>query len=114
MSNSNRQNGSQSNGGNRPAKTIRYRAIQCTIWRNEGRNGLFYNTVITRSYKDGEEWRESSAFGQEDLPTVAKAALDAHTWIQEQTDGDRHGESGATPPQRQQRPRPPARQPAAV
>ena len=114
MSDSNRQNGSQSNGGNRPAKTIRYRAIQCTIWRNEGRNGPFYNTVITRSYKDGEEWRESSAFGQEDLPTVAKAALDAHTWIQEQTASEQQtAGNGGTPPQRQ-RSRAPARQPAEV
>jgi hypothetical protein len=87
MSNSNGQNGQ--NGGNRPAHTARYGAIKCTIWRNESRNGPFFSTVISRSYKEGEDWRESPSFGQEDLPTVAKAALDAHSWVREQLASER-------------------------
>ncbi len=109
MSNGNTQNGQQQGNGNRPAQTFRYGAIKCTIWQNDGRNGPFYNTVITRSYKDGEDWKESHSFGQEDLPTLAKAALDAHSWVQEQLTRDREaGQSGAegqeTPP-KQPRPR---------
>src|SRR4051812_21447843 len=94
MSNS---NGQQQNGSNRPAQTFRYGAIKCVIWRNEGRNGSFYNTVITRSYKpDGDEqWRDSDSFGQEHLPTVAKAALDAHSWIQEQLTKDRDADNSS-------------------
>jgi hypothetical protein len=105
MSNSNAQNG-QPNGGNKPVQTFRYRAVKCVIWRNEGRNGAFYNTVITRSYKDGEDWKDSPSFGQDDLPAVAKAALDAHSWVQEQLSTDReegkgHGDSQEQPKQRQ-------------
>jgi hypothetical protein len=109
MSNSNAQNGQQ-NGGNKPAQTFRYRAVKCVIWRNDGRNGSFYNTVITRSYKDGDDWKESHSFGQDDLPTVAKAALDAHSWVQEQLSKER--ESGKDPaadeeqPSQRQRPTP--------
>jgi len=91
MSNSNGQNGQ--NGGNRPAHTARYGAIKCTIWRNDSRNGPFFSTVISRSYKEGEDWRESPSFGQEDLPTVAKAALDAHSWVREQLDNEREASS---------------------
>ena len=94
MSNSNGQNGQ--NEGNRPAHTARYGAIKCTIWRNESRNGPFFSTVISRSYKEGEDWRESPSFGQEDLPTVAKAALDAHSWVREQLDSEREAASQPT------------------
>ena len=97
MSNSNGQN-SQQNGGNNPAHTARYGALKCTIWKNDSRNGPFYSTVITRSYKDGEDWRETPAFGQEDLPTLAKAALDAHSWIREQLASER--EAGDSQPAR--------------
>ncbi len=96
MSNSNGQNGQ--NGGNKPANTARYGAIKCTIWRNDSRNGPFYSTVITRSYKEGEDWRESPSFGLEDLPTVAKAALDAHSWVREQLISER--EATAPPSER--------------
>ena len=100
MSNSNGQNGQNGqNGGNKPANTARYGAIKCTIWRNDSRNGPFFSTVITRSYKDGEEWRESPSFGQEDLPTLAKAALDAHSWIREQMASERE----ANPPSSEQK-----------
>lgn len=117
MSNGN-GNGQQQGSNNRPAQTFRYGAIKCVIWRNEGRNGPFYSTVITRSYKDGEDWKESSSFGQEDLPTVAKAALDAHSWVQEQLAEAK--EAGKPKPQQDEQPkqqhrqRPPARQPAVA
>jgi hypothetical protein len=106
MSQSNAQNGQQQNGGNKPAQTFRYRAVKCVIWRNDGRNGAFYSTVITRSYKDGEDWKESHSFGQEDLPSLAKAALDAHSWIQEQLNRDREAaESGRQDSQARQQTR---------
>ena len=104
-SNSNAQNVQQQNGGNKPAQTFRYRAIKCVIWRNDGRNGPFYNTVITRSYKDGDDWKESPSFGQDDLPTVAKAALDAHSWTQEQLAKDREATRGQAEDQEQSKQR---------
>jgi hypothetical protein len=102
MSNSNGQNGQQ-NVANKPAQTFRYRAVKCVIWCNDGRNGSFHNTVITRSYKDGDDWKESHSFGQDDLPTLAKAALDAHSWIQEQLSKER--EPGKDPAVDQEQPR---------
>jgi hypothetical protein len=74
MSNESNSNGQQSES-NRPAMTFRYGAIKCTVWKNQTRNGPMYNTIVTRSSKDGENWRDSSSFGSEDFPTVAKAFL---------------------------------------
>jgi hypothetical protein len=115
MSNSNAQNSPQQNGGNKPAHTARYGALKCTIWKNDSRNGPFFTTVITRSYKDGEDWKESHAFGLEDLPTLAKAALDAHSWIRERLAGERDAEdsrpAGNETPSKK---RSTARQPSSV
>jgi hypothetical protein len=118
MLNNNAQNGQQQGGTKKPAQSFRYGAIKCVIWKNEGRNGSFYNTVITRSYKEGDDWKDSSSFGQEDLPTVAKAALDAHTYVQEQLAKDR--DAGTPGPQQgetqqpKQRQRTGTREPARV
>jgi hypothetical protein len=37
--------------------------------------------TISRSYKDGDDWKETTSFGRDDLPLVAKAVDMAHTWI---------------------------------
>ena len=92
MSNSNNNANGQQNDSNRPATTIRYGAIKATIWRNETRNGSMYSTTVTRTYKEGDDWRESHSFGPGELPTVAKVMLDAHTWVQEQMASERQEE----------------------
>jgi hypothetical protein len=72
---------------NRPVHTIRYGTIQATIWRNIVDNGNasrpMYSVTFSRSYKEGERWKDSASFGADDLLTLAKAANDAHTHIHE-------------------------------
>jgi len=85
MPNSDNAGNGEQHNANRPAQTIRYGAIKATIWRNPTRNGTMYSTTVVRTFKgEGDEWRESHSFGPNELPTVAKVLLDAHTWIQEQ------------------------------
>ena len=82
--------------GNRPVHAIRYGAVRAAIWRNVVDNGnasrSMYNVTFTRSYKDGEEWKASTSFGPDDLPVLAKAANDAHSFIHEQR--TKHAEEG--------------------
>jgi hypothetical protein len=70
---------------NRPIHTIRYGAVRAAIWRNVVDNGNasgpMYKVTFSRSYKDGNEWKDSAAFGPDDLLELAKAADDAHTWV---------------------------------
>jgi hypothetical protein len=40
-----------------------------------------YNVSVTRSYREGEEWRDTHSFGYDDLMNVAKLIFDAHTYI---------------------------------
>ena len=77
-----RSDGSDTASGNKPAHTIRYRNLKATIWLNTGQNGGFYSVSFTRSYQDkDEQWHDATSFNTGDLPTLAKLANDAHSWI---------------------------------
>ena len=69
---------------NKPVHVIRYGSIRAAIWSNRTDSGQMYNVTVSRSYKDGEEWKDSGSFGPEDCLVVSKAMTDAHTWIYEQ------------------------------
>jgi hypothetical protein len=65
---------------NRPVHTISYGAIRISVWRNPGD---FYAAIPSRCFRTkDEDWRDSNSFGEFDLPLLAKAILDAHSWIQ--------------------------------
>jgi hypothetical protein len=74
---------------NKPLHTIHYGAVRLSIWANPTSLGVFYHATATRSYKKDEEWRETYSFTEFDLPILAKALLDAHTWIQTHKTTDR-------------------------
>jgi len=69
------------NAPNKPVHEVRYGNIKAVIWRNDTQNGPMHNVTVSRLYKDGDEWKESSGFGRDDLLALAKALDDAHTWI---------------------------------
>ncbi len=68
----------------KPVHEIRLGRIKATIWESDTDNGTRYNVAVNRLYKDGDEWKQTTSFGRDDLPLVAKVADLAHTWIYEQ------------------------------
>lgn len=76
-----------------PAHEIRIGSIKASVWRNQIRNGPYYNVTVTRLYKDGNLWRQSSHFGRDDLLTLAKCVDLAHTWIV--TNAESHGDAAS-------------------
>lgn len=66
---------------NRPVHEIRHRNIRAAIWRNETAKGPMYNVTVSRSYRDGDKWKDSNSFAFGDLMNVAKALYDAHSAI---------------------------------
>jgi hypothetical protein len=65
----------------KPVHEIRFGRIKAAIWENETQNGTMFNVTISRLYKDGKQWKDSSSFGRDDLPLVAKVAELVWTWI---------------------------------
>jgi hypothetical protein len=69
----------------RPVHEIRLGRIRAAIWANQNDNGTWYNVTLSRSYKDGDDWRSSASFGRDELLTLAKVADLANSWIHEQS-----------------------------
>lgn len=76
----------------KPIHTIRFGLIKACIWQNRTRSGDRHSVSIVRLYKNGDSWVESTRFGRDDLPLVAKVSDLAHSWIYQQP----HSETGQT------------------
>lgn len=65
----------------KPVQEIRMGKIKAAVWANETPQGLRYNVTLSRLYKDGETWKNSSSFGRDDLLLASKVLDRAHSWI---------------------------------
>ena len=70
---------------NKPIYRLRYGNVVAAVWANNSQAGYFYNATFQKTYAlDGGGWGDSSSFDDRDLPNLAKAAADVHTWIYQQ------------------------------
>ena len=65
----------------RPVHEVRLGRVRAAIWENETENGSRHNVTVSRLYKDGDNWRDSTSFGRDDLPLLCKVLNSAHSWI---------------------------------
>jgi hypothetical protein len=70
----------------KPVHRIRYGNVTAAVWANNSSVGYFFNTTFCKVFKekDGKTWGETNSFDDRDLPDLAKAAADVHTWIYQQ------------------------------
>ena len=85
----------------KPVHEIRLGRIKAAIWANETDSGIRHNVTFSRLYKpDGGDWQDSSSFGRDDLPLVAKVADRVHSWIfaesQEQNGSHKQEQNGSS------------------
>jgi hypothetical protein len=74
----------------KPVAKLRLGRISAAIWKNDTDKGPLFNVSFQRSYKEGDEFKNSQSFGRDDLLVLAKLADQAHTKIHElQNDSDR-------------------------
>ena len=70
----------------KPVYKIRLGSINAAVWLNEnGNDDVRYNVTIVRSYKDGNEWKDTTSFSRDDLPAVKTAIEMAYAWICDRT-----------------------------
>tara|TARA_R110002073_G_scaffold149534_14_gene303344 strand:+ start:5461 stop:5676 length:216 start_codon:yes stop_codon:yes gene_type:complete len=55
--------------------------IKASIWRNDTKSGVRHAVTITRLFKNGDVWQESTRYGRDDLPLVSKVVELSHEWI---------------------------------
>ena len=71
--------------GSKPVHRIRLSNISAAIFENKTNEGKsYFNVQFDRSYKDGDEWKNTHNFGRDDLLQLAKVADQSHTWIYQQ------------------------------
>lgn len=77
-----------SKSNQQPVHEIRLGAIKATIWENDTEVGTHHNVTVSRLFKEGEDWKQTTSFGREDLLTLAKVVDLAHSWIHESVKSD--------------------------
>lgn len=81
----------------RPVHEIRMGRIRAAIWENETQSGTRHNVTVCRLYKEGDQWKDSSTFGRDDLPLVSKVLDQAHSWIFQHGNSASAAENGEGP-----------------
>ena len=69
---------------NQPAKKFRLGYLSATVWRNDGNDRPFYTVDLQRTYKDGDELKNTNAMNHADLLNGARLLQRAEAWISEQ------------------------------
>ncbi len=65
-----------------PEQRFNIGAVRATIWKNTSRAGEEFRTVrLSRSYKKGDEWKESNSLGVRDIDKVIKVLEQARDYI---------------------------------
>jgi hypothetical protein len=69
---------------NQPVHKLRHGAVSASVWRTETEKGPLFNVTFQRSFKDGDDWKNSTSFGRRDLLVVSLIAARTFEWISAQ------------------------------
>jgi hypothetical protein len=64
----------------KPVRKFRVGYVTAAVWKN----GEFFNVTVTRSYKDGDEWKDTDSLGSGDLMNAVRALQRAEDFIADQ------------------------------
>jgi len=71
------------NKSKRPIEKLRSYPLQAAIWKNESDKGVFYSVTFSRSYKDGDEYRDVDSFSGTQLLQLSHLAAKAYERTEE-------------------------------
>jgi len=61
--------------------------VRASVWKNQSKdNRSWLSVTITRTYRDGEDYKDTTSFRRDDLLFVAKASELAFSWCLEQAE----------------------------
>ncbi len=65
----------------KPVWEVRRGLIVVRIWQKRTGQGLRHTVTVTRLYRNGDLWKQSSRFGRDDIPLIRLLLDEAYTWI---------------------------------
>ena len=65
----------------KPVFEIRRGLIKVRIWQRKTKNGVRFSLTVVRLFRNGDQWKESTRLGRDDIPLVRLLLDKAHTWI---------------------------------
>ena len=65
----------------KPIYELRRGLIKVRVWRKRTASGLRHTVAVTRLFRNGDVWKESTRFGRDDLLLIRHVLDKAHTWI---------------------------------
>jgi hypothetical protein len=66
--------------GNAPVAKFRVGYVTAAVWQND----KHFNVVLSKAYKDGDDWKDTDQLGHGDLLNAAKVLERAEGWIADQ------------------------------
>lgn len=67
---------------NAPIQSFRIGSVRAAVWAKQGENGTFHSVTITRTYKDGETYKDTNSYSHLELLAVARVAEQAARYIE--------------------------------
>lgn len=61
-----------------PVERLRAYPVQAAIWRNEGESRVFHSVTFSRSYKEGDKYRNVDSFSGPQLLQLSHLAAQAY------------------------------------
>lgn len=69
---------------NSPVKKFRIGFVTASVFKNDGPNGSFYTVQLQRTYKDGDELKNTNGLSHGDLLNASRVLTRAEAWIADQ------------------------------
>ena len=69
----------------KPVFELRRGLIKVRVWRKRTKTSLRHSVTVTRLFRNGDVWKESTRYGRDDIPLVRLLLDEAHTWIYQQS-----------------------------
>ena len=70
-------NQESSSKGSAPVATFKVGGVKVDVWENKSDKGTFNSFSMQRSYKAGDEWKNTGSLRQQDIPKAVLALQQA-------------------------------------
>ena len=67
--------------GRKPQHEIRRGLIVARIWHSTRGSRNHYSLSVVRLFRNGDQWKESTRLGPDDIPPARLVLDEAHSWI---------------------------------